>query len=203
MPPSHAPPRQAAKGCWLAGGAAAGERTVCYMHGLLPAELSNAQLVGLQPSQPWYVPHLPCPACLPLPQHELDLEDAQQLVQHSCKFVFEGEAAWWPARMYAACCRGVTGLQDCSSCAGPSQVPAFSVHVSCQASAASASCHAGANMPCTPRAVRCFEEHGVVFGPAKAVNAGVPESLAAGQGGAPSGVKKPWSGRRRRCCLHA
>jgi glutamate dehydrogenase (NADP+) len=52
-------------------------------------------------------------------QHELDLEDAQQLVQHGCKFVFEG-----------------------------------------------------ANMPCTPRAVRCFEEHGVVFSPAKAVNAG-------------------------------
>ncbi len=30
----------------------------------------------------------------------------------------------------------------------------------------------GANMPCTPEAVECFREGGVVFGPAKAANAG-------------------------------
>ena len=31
---------------------------------------------------------------------------------------------------------------------------------------------AGANMPCTDRAVRYFHDHGVTFGPAKAANAG-------------------------------
>jgi len=30
----------------------------------------------------------------------------------------------------------------------------------------------GANMPCTPEAVRCFQEAGVLFGPGKAANAG-------------------------------
>lgn len=30
----------------------------------------------------------------------------------------------------------------------------------------------GANMPCTPEAVACFQSHGVLFGPAKAANAG-------------------------------
>ena len=30
----------------------------------------------------------------------------------------------------------------------------------------------GANMPCTPEAVACFQKNGVLFGPAKAANAG-------------------------------
>ncbi len=30
----------------------------------------------------------------------------------------------------------------------------------------------GANMPCTPEAVECFQEHGILYGPAKAANAG-------------------------------
>ena len=30
----------------------------------------------------------------------------------------------------------------------------------------------GANMPCTPEAVKCLQDSGVLFGPAKAANAG-------------------------------
>lgn len=127
--------------------------------------------------------------CSPFLQHELDLDDAQQLVQHGCKFVFEG-APLRHACVLPVCCERAE-LAPCVACGRPA--PRYPLARRSLALTGTAArwwdknapqaplslplLPAGANMPCTPRAVRFFEEYGVEFGPAKAVNAGVPAVL--------------------------